>query len=96
MRLVKRVVLARINAHFSARRMLFNKPQSRGNFLLDKLHKAAVNFLVGTSVVIGIFVSYQVYDFWVRVRPKVQAEVALAQEQFLKEAAGNSPEDSFE
>uniref|UniRef100_A0A5S6QJH1 Cyanocobalamin reductase (cyanide-eliminating) n=1 Tax=Trichuris muris TaxID=70415 RepID=A0A5S6QJH1_TRIMR len=77
------------------KRMLFNNPRSR-HLLLDKIHKSAVNVLAGTSVLLGIFLSYQLYDFWTRVKPRVQAELSLAEEQFLKEAAGKAPEDSFD
>ncbi|KRZ30454.1 hypothetical protein T4B_9104 [Trichinella pseudospiralis] len=67
-------------------------PQKRISGILDRLHRGAVNVLLGTTVFFACFLSYQIYDLICNVAPRILSEQKKYEDEFLREISDENGE----
>ncbi|KRX49341.1 hypothetical protein T03_131 [Trichinella britovi] len=80
------------NMYYGRKRMLFRLPQKRINSILDRFHRGAVNVLLGATVFLTCFVSYQIYDLMNNIAPKILSEQKKYEDEFLREISEENGE----
>ncbi|VDP41729.1 unnamed protein product [Soboliphyme baturini] len=73
--------------------MLYKKPVKRLSKYYDRLHKAAVTFLIGSTVAFAGLLCIQLYGFFTHTVPQLQQQKREFEQKLLNEEYPLTVED---